>query len=172
MTTLVDVDDIDAGRRSVRWLRGHLRQLARYAGVSAISTIVGMTVLGALVTSHALTPGWANVVATAVGTVPSFELNRRWVWGRTGRRSLTAELVPFAALSSLGLGLSPVVVSIVGHLTVGTAPAIRTLTLELANVGSFGALWVLQFVVLDRVLFAADRRSALQAEIDPCAHAA
>ena len=36
-----------------------------------------------LVGTDAVTAGWANVIATGVGTVPSFELNRRWVWGRS-----------------------------------------------------------------------------------------
>ena len=40
-----------------------------------------------LVAGRILPAGWANVVATAAGTVPSFELNRRWVWNKTGRRS-------------------------------------------------------------------------------------
>ena len=127
--------------------------LARYASVSAVSTIVGMTVLGALVASGALTPGWANLVATAVGTVPSFELNRRWVWRKHGERSLAGEVVPFAVLSLLGLAASTLLVTVVGHLASGAAPPIRTLAVEAANVAGFGSVWVLQFVVLDRLLF-------------------
>ncbi|HSS08396.1 MAG TPA: GtrA family protein, partial [Acidimicrobiales bacterium] len=63
-------------------------KLIRYATVSAISTAVSLTILGTLVATNATTAGWANVVATAVGTVPSFELNRRWVWKKRGRRSV------------------------------------------------------------------------------------
>ncbi|HEY0398177.1 MAG TPA: bifunctional glycosyltransferase family 2/GtrA family protein, partial [Acidimicrobiia bacterium] len=56
-----------------------LGKLLRYATVSAVATITSLTVLGVLVATGTLSAGWANVVATAVGTIPSFELNRRWV---------------------------------------------------------------------------------------------
>jgi putative flippase GtrA len=131
-----------------------MRKLLRYGAVSVVSTLTSMTVLGLLVATRALTPGWANLVATAVGTVPSFELNRRWVWGRTGRRSLSAEVTPFAALSFAGLALSTVAVSVAGHLAAGLDAAPRTMAVEAASVAAFGSLWLLQFVLLDRLLFA------------------
>jgi len=133
-----------------------VRKLARYATVSVISTSVSLTILGALVATSAVTAGWANVIATAVGTVPSFELNRRWVWGRTGRRSAVAEVVPFCALSFLGLGLSTLAVSVAAGwaASAGLGTAARTLVAQGANVGTFGTLWVVQYLLLDRVLFA------------------
>ena len=133
-----------------------VRKLARYATVSVISTSVSLTILGALVATSAVTAGWANVIATAVGTFPSFELNRRWVWGRTGRRSAVAEVVPFCALSFLGLGLSTLAVSVAAGwaASAGLGTAARTLVAQGANVGTFGTLWVVQYLLLDRVLFA------------------
>jgi putative flippase GtrA len=135
-----------------------VRKLVRYGAVSVVATVSSMAVLGALVATRALTPGWANLAATAVGTVPSFELNRRWVWGRTGRRSFGAEVGPFAALSFAGLALSTLAVSVVGHLASGMATAPRTLAVEAASIAAFGSLWVLQFMLLDRVLFASRSR--------------
>ncbi|HEV7758515.1 MAG TPA: GtrA family protein [Acidimicrobiales bacterium] len=140
--------------RLPRWLRERGAQLVRYASVSLVSTAVGLTVLGVLVASGAATPGWANIAATAVGTVPSFELNRRWVWRRRHARSLTREVGPFAVLSFVGLVVSTVAVSVAGHLTIGLGTTPRTALVEAANVGAFGSLWVLQFLLLDRVLFA------------------
>jgi putative flippase GtrA len=130
-------------------------RLFRYAGVSAISTSVSMGILAALVASNAVTAGWANVIATACGTVPSFELNRRWVWGKTGRRSLGREMTPFWALSFLGLGLSTLTVRAATawatshHFGSGS----RALAATAASLVTFGALWVVQYVLLDRVLF-------------------
>jgi putative flippase GtrA len=131
-----------------------VRKLLRYGAVSVVATLTSMAVLGSLVATRTLTPGWANLVATAVGTVPSFELNRRWVWGRTGRRSFGAEVGPFAALSFAGLALSTAAVSVAGHLAAGMATAPRTVAVEAASIGAFGTLWLLQFVLLDRLLFA------------------
>ena len=130
-------------------------KLVRYGAVSVISTTVSLTVLGLLVFTGTLSPGWANVVATAVGTVPSFELNRRWVWRRTGQRSLLAEVGPFWALSFAGLALSTMAVSVSGHWAAdaGFAPGMRALVAQAANVAAFGSLWVAQFVILDRTVF-------------------
>lgn len=133
-----------------------LLQLLRYGTVSLIATATSLVVLGGLVTTRLLTPGWANVVATAVGTVPSFELNRRWVWGRHGTRSVRSEVVPFAAMSAAGLALSTVAVSAAGRWVddVGWAGTSRTLAIQAASIAAFGTLWLVQFALLDRVLFA------------------
>lgn len=130
-------------------------KLVRYGAVSAISTTLSLTVLGVLVFTGAASPGWANVIATAIGTVPSFELNRRWVWGRTGRRSLLAEVGPFWGLSFAGLGLSTLAVSMAGHwaATAGLHAGMRALVAQAANVCAFGSLWIAQFVILDRSVF-------------------
>jgi putative flippase GtrA len=133
-----------------------LRRLARYAAVSVISTAVSLTILGALIATGSVTAGWANVIATTAGTIPSFELNRRWVWRRRGQRSLLAEVAPFCALSFTGLGLSTLAVSLAAGwaAAAGLGTAARTFVAEAANVGTFGVLWVAQYVILDRVLFA------------------
>jgi putative flippase GtrA len=130
-------------------------QWARYSAVSAIATATSLTVLGVLVSTTAMPAGVANVVATAAGTFPSFELNRRWVWRRTGRRSLRAELAPFWVLSFVGLALSTLTVSIAAAWSAdaGLGGATRTLVIEAANVAAWGSLWVAQFVILDRFLF-------------------
>ena len=130
-------------------------QLARYATVSGIATTTSLVVLGALVATRTLSPGWANLVATAAGTVPSFELNRRWVWNKTGPRSVVSEILPFGVLSFAGLGLSTLAVAVTASWAAssGLEPGLRTLAVELANLAAFGTVWVVQFVILDRVLF-------------------
>jgi len=133
-----------------------LGQLVRYGAVSIVATATSLLVLGALVATRSMAPGWANVAATAVGTVPSFELNRRWVWDRHGAASTKREVIPFAVLSAAGLVLSTVAVSVAGRWTdhAGLTGASRTLAIQVASVTAFGALWLAQFMILDRVLFA------------------
>ena len=145
-----------------------LRKLFRYAAVSVVSTSVSLTILAVLVATSMTTAGWANVIATSVGTIPSFELNRRWVWGRTGRRSLWTEIGPFCALSFSGLALSTLAVSVAAGwaASAGLGTAARTMVADAANVGTFGTLWVVQFVLLDRVLFGR-RRPAPVTTLEP-----
>jgi putative flippase GtrA len=157
VTALVGWSD----RHSPDWLRPRMARLLRYGTVSAISTITGLSVLGALVTVG-MSAGWANVVATAVGTVPSFELNRRWVWSLGGRRSVTRQVLPFVVLSFVELVGSTLAV----HLAAGWADGRglhgleRTAVIEVANVFAFGSFWIAQYVVLDKLLFRHDRRLA------------
>ena len=133
--------------------RATLRRLVRYTGVSAIATSTSLVVLFVLVGIVGLPAIWSNVVATAIGTVPSFELNRRWVWQRQGRRSLLGQIIPFTALSFTGLLVSSVVVGVVSGHTSGWSHWGHTLAVEFANIAAYGSLWVVQYVVLDRLLF-------------------
>jgi putative flippase GtrA len=116
-----------------------------------------------LVATSSATPGWANLIATAAGTIPSFELNRRWVWGKSGRRSLGAEIGPFCALSFLGLALSTIAVSAAARWAAGAELGVdaRTVVAEAANIATFATLWVAQYVILDRVLFRSPGRAAI-----------
>lgn len=132
-----------------------LRKLLRYCGVSIVSTVTGLSVLGILVGGFNAPAGWSNIAATAVGTLPSFELNRRWVWGKRGRRSLGREVTPFVALSFLGLAFSTLVVHLAASWATrhGWDHGARTALVEAANVIAYGSLWVVQFLLLERVLF-------------------
>jgi len=125
----------------------------RYTGVSAVATATSLVVLFLLVGVAGLPATWSNVAATAVGTVPSFELNRRWVWQRRGRRSLLGQIVPFTTLSFTGLLLSTWAVGVVSGRTSGWGHWAHTLAVEFANVAAYGSLWVVQYLVLDRLLF-------------------
>jgi putative flippase GtrA len=132
-------------------------RFVKYGAVSVVSTTVTMSTLGGLVYLAVLPAGWANVVATAAGTVPSFELNRRWVWGKQGRRSILREIGPFCTLSAIGLVLSTIAVSVgtAWVTNLGYGPSVQGLVADASNLAAFGSLWLVQFVVLDRVLFRA-----------------
>ena len=128
-------------------------QLLRYAGVSLIATVTSLTVLGVLVGVADVSAVTANLIATAVGTVPSFELNRRWVWSRRDKRSVGGEVVPFCALSFAGLLVSTLTVRAASALAAHSGQLVHTGAVEVANLCAYGSLWVVQFVLLDRVMF-------------------
>jgi putative flippase GtrA len=128
-------------------------RLVRYSAVSVVSTATSLAVLGILVGMAGCPAAWSNVVATAIGTIPSFELNRRWVWSSQGPRSFARQVVPFCALSFSGLVLSTLAVACASQRTVGWGQWAHTLAVEGANLAAYGSLWVVQYVVLDRVLF-------------------
>jgi len=116
----------------------------RYAAASVVSTTTSLVTLGVLVGLVGVAATWSNVIATAVGTVPSFELNRRWVWRSDGRRSLVRQVLPFCALSFTGL---------VADHTPAWGHTARTVAVLGANVVAYGTLWVVQYQLLNRYLF-------------------
>ena len=92
--------------------------------------------------------GWlSNIVAVTTGCIPSYLLNRYWVWGKRGANHFWREVFPFWALAVIGLILSTIVVYFVDQRTD------KTFFLMLANLSAFGALYVVKYIVLDRLLF-------------------
>ena len=131
-----------------------LARLVRCLSVSVLTTLLSLVVLGTLVSLG--TRAWvANAIATGIGTVPSYVLNRRWVWGIRHDSDPWREVAPFWLLSFSGLLLSTLAVDRADRLAAvwQLSSGVRTVALLGANVASFGVLWVAQFVLLDRVLF-------------------
>jgi putative flippase GtrA len=130
-----------------------LVRVARCLCVSVGTTLLSAAVLLALALGFGVPAGIANVIAVCCGIVPSYVANRRWVWNRPGRGSLTREVLPFWALSLTGLAVSTVTVAHVSSATSAWSASSRALALPVANLSVFAALWVVQFVALDRVIF-------------------
>ena len=79
---------------------------------------------------------------------PAYLLSRAWVWQKTGKNSLTTEVLPFWGFGLAGLVLSTVTVAATQTLDI---PGIT----NIANLGAFGVLWVLKFFFLDALIFKA-----------------
>jgi putative flippase GtrA len=148
VSILTSMSERTSRSRSVLFSR-----VVRYGSVSAISTTISLVILGLLVGVVGFPAIWANVIATGIATVPSFALNRRWVWAQHGQRSILRQAIPYALLSFAGLVISTFAVHLASHATVHSTRVLHTGAVEMANVGSYGALWMVQFVLCDRVLF-------------------
>jgi putative flippase GtrA len=130
-------------------------RVVRCMGVSVVSTVVSVTTLAAVTAGLGVEAWIANVVATAVATVPSYHLNRRWTWGKRDASDLWREVMPFWVLSFAGLVLSTIAVALTDSWLHGAhlVDPLRTVVLVLAHLSGFGLLWVAQFLLLERVLF-------------------
>jgi putative flippase GtrA len=129
-------------------------RLACSLGVSVATTVVSNTILVLLAVGAGLAAGPANAIGVIAGIPLSYLGNRRWVWRRSGRSGFVREVLPFWVMCLLGLVVSTAVVGRVGALTAFLPPAWRAVILPLASMATFGVLWVVQFVLLDRVIFA------------------
>jgi putative flippase GtrA len=128
-------------------------RIVRCLCVSIGTTLLSAVVLVALALGLGMSAGVANIIAVCCGIVPSYVANRRWVWKRPGRGSLTREVLPFWVLSLTGLAVSTIAVARVASLTSTWTSSARAVALPVANLSVFAALWVVQFVLLDRVIF-------------------
>jgi putative flippase GtrA len=128
-------------------------RLVRYGSVSVFSTVFGLTMLGLMVGVLGWNATWSNIITTAIGVIPAFELSRRWVWAHDGKRSILGQAVPYAAISFVGLVASTIAVHLAAGATSASSRLVHTAAVEVANLGAYGILWVVQYVVCDRILF-------------------
>jgi putative flippase GtrA len=93
-------------------------------------------------------PGWiSNVLAVTIPCLPTYWANRVWVWNKRSAHSLTREVLPFWGMAILGLIISTIAVAIADQYTNAAW------VLALANLLSFGVLWVAKFLILEHLMF-------------------
>ena len=130
------------------------KHLLKYTMVSVISTIVSF---GVLFLVFGVLKLWGQIASTvfanAVATLPSYYLNRKWVWGKGGRSHLTKEIIPFWSLSAIGIAVSIGGAALARHLSVThhLSHLDQTALVLLANLLSFAVFWVLKFMIFNKM---------------------
>ena len=139
------------------------KKVLRYSAVSFIA--VPMTQIILLVFQYGF--GWngleANTMAVAVTVVPVYVLNRYWVWGKRDKNNFVTEILPFWGMTLLGLIISTLCVAYAdSHFE-------SPLMVNLANAFGFGMVWLLKFLVLDRMMFGKERHFPVEVglEVEP-----
>lgn len=122
-------------------------RLLRFGLVSAVAMPTTLVILYVLHGVAGWRPWHANLLAVSVAAVPAYLLNRYWVWGRSGRNRLWGEVLPFWTVTLLGAAASTVAVDAAGGRWDNSG------LLMLVNVGTYGALWLVKFAVLDRLVW-------------------
>jgi putative flippase GtrA len=130
------------------------RKLVRYSLVSVVSVVVSQVIL--FLAQFHWSARTSNIIAVCLSAVPSYQLNRAWAWGKTGRSHLMKEIVPFWGMALLGLILSTWSADWAeSHAASFTSSHLgQKLVVNAAALAAFGVLWVAKFVILNRVLFA------------------
>lgn len=127
----------------------HGRKALKYSMVSVVAVACSQAILVFCSVVLGWDPVPSNVTAVTVSSVPSYLLNRAWVWGRTGSHDVLREVVPFWIFAFVGLGFSTLLV----HFASAWSEA--TIMTSIANLTAFGVLWVAKYLVLDQLLFTA-----------------
>jgi putative flippase GtrA len=146
-------EPFDGRRAGESGVNALLARVGRGLVVSVATTLLTAAILVALAVGAGMPAGVANVVAVVCGIGPSYVGNRRFVWRREGRGSLVHEVVPFWTLSLTGLAASTLAVTRVASWSHGHSASLRAIALPVANLTVFGGLWIVQFLLCDRVIF-------------------
>lgn len=137
------------------WSKSHQgRKLIRYTLVSGTSTIVSFAAI-AVFYGLKIIPSviWATLVGNLVASVPAYQLNRRWTWGKRGRSGFRKEVVPFWTLTFLGIAFSQLGAVVARHevRTHHWSHLANTGLVVFANLVSFAIFWVLKLMVFNRI---------------------
>lgn len=146
------------------------RKAVKYTMVSVISVAVSQV---AMITAFGLfhwSARWSAVFATSMGAIPSYYLNRSWVWGKSGRSHLMKEILPFWALAFLGMAFSTVTSGLAEDYVKDhrLSHLMETAIVTGAFFGAFAVLWLAKFVLFNKVLFVTkdeELREALAHEV-------
>jgi putative flippase GtrA len=129
-------------------------KLLRYGTISVVSTVISLSGLFLFYRVLSLSPGWSNIWATVIATIPYYYLNRMWVFKKRGRSHLTKEVIPFWAIAFGSLILSTLAVRFAGHeARTISSKTTRAGILVMANFATYGLLWLMKFFVFNSVLF-------------------
>lgn len=135
---------------------GSLAKFLRYSMVSVIAVGISEVVILICAWVFHLSGVASNALGAAASTPAAFELNRKWAWGKTGKSHMWKEIVPFWSLTLAGLAASTVTVDIADRVAKSNhvAGLDRALAIMGASLLAWGAVWVVKFVVFNRLVFA------------------
>ncbi len=128
----------------------------RYSCVSVISVAVNLLFLGFTFGVLRWSARTSNIAAVCISAVPSYYLNRFWVWGKGGRSHLLKEVVPFWVMALIGLVFSTWAAAFANSHAdeITSSHLLKTAIVMGANLAAFGVLWVGKFIIMNKVLFA------------------
>ena len=131
-----------------------IRLWGRYTGASVIAGIISEI---AFVVTYwfGAVPLVASLVAFVAGAVPNYLMNRYWAWQRSGRPDRGRELLPYAVIVIV-TALVAVLATTAADRWVRehvAAHALQVALVAFAFLATYGAMFVLKFVLFDRFIF-------------------
>ena len=137
------------------WTRSHQgRKLIRFTSVSLVATATSQ--LGILIlygVFHLWGVVASTLVANLIATIPSYNLNRKWTWGKHGRSHIRQEILPFWTISVLGITFSFFMSFGAKYLVNHNEwpHALDTLIVMLVNFLAFAIFWLLKLKLFNRI---------------------
>ena len=158
----------------IAWSKSHEgKKIIRFTMVSVVSTSVSFVSIAVLY-GFKIIPGvlWATLTGNLIASLPAYHLNRKWTWGKSGRSHWRKEIIPFWAMSFLGIGVSQIGALWARHevKTHHWAHLLNTGLVTFTNLASFGLFWILKMMVFNRI-FKPHTLEEIDAHLDAEEHA-
>ncbi len=137
------------------WSKTHRgSKLVRFTLTSAITTVVSFGSIAVLY-GFRIIPGvmWSTLAGNLIGTLPAYNLNRRWTWGKRGRSHFRHEIIPFWSMSMLGIAFSQLGAWWAKHEVHSHqwSHLFNTGLVTGTNLACFAVFWVLKLIVFNRI---------------------
>lgn len=106
--------------QALSYARGNreVKRFAKFAIVGAAGSVTDFTVLNVLVQLFGFKPVWANIFSFAAAVIQNFVLNRWWTFPESKQRQAGRQLLQFALVSLVGLGINTLILATVDHLLI------------------------------------------------------
>ena len=130
------------------------RRMSRYTMGSVVCFLVAEVTFVLLFKPHLLGARGASVVASIVGIIPGYTLNRQWTWGRRGKSDLWREVVPYWVTALVSTALAAVATGAANDAFANYSRDTRTIINAVAYMLTYGVLFIAKYIIFDRVLFA------------------
>ncbi|MGC8626023.1 MAG: GtrA family protein [Acidimicrobiales bacterium] len=133
----------------------NIHKFIRYSMVSGVAIVISELVILVSTWAFGLSGIAANTLGSIAATPASYELNRQWAWGKHGKSHLWKEVVPFWVLTIIGFLASTGTTQLADtmahrdHIT-GLA---RALAIMAASLFAWGVVWIVKFVVFNKLVF-------------------
>jgi len=137
-------------------------KVLRYAGGSVVATACSELTFVVVYGPLHVGPAWSSFLAWLAGAVPNYWLNRSWTWQRQGRPSLRHEILPYLVIIGLTLLLATLVTRAVDAALTNAdiASSARVVLVAGAFLGVYAVMFVLRYLLLDRMFARLARREA------------
>jgi putative flippase GtrA len=139
-----------------------VHKFIRYTMVSGVAVIISQVTLVLCTGVFGLSAIVSNTVAAVVSTPASYELNRKWAWGKSGKSHLWKEVAPFWGFTLIGYLGSTGTVQLADTTTKShdVHGLLRVLAIMGAQLFAYGLVWIVKFLVFNRIVFAAKPNEA------------
>ncbi len=128
------------------------KRMIRYTATSGIGVVGTQILIVLFYRGIKLQEVQSNLASTMCMAIPAFALNKYWVWGKRGRARLRREVLPFWAFTVAGWVLSTAAVAFVSGMAEPQSNE-QTILVMAASIAGFGALWILKYIFLDKIMF-------------------